>query len=102
MYNPLILPKFLTSDVQNKCIIYQLTDHLDNGSTTSCVYQAMKQVHYAKGDVVVEDIAKGTRDSVMFDVSNLHPMFPEQYGDQELIWYQNTTDIDEVVTLCVI
>lgn len=102
MYQPLTLPKFLTSDVKNKCIIYQLTDHLDDGRTTSCVYQAMKQVHYATGDVVVEDIEKGTREAVMFDVDNQYPMFPEQYGDQELVWHENTDDIDEVVALCVI
>lgn len=99
---PQPIPKFVSTEIMDQCVVYELSDILDDGYVTSCVFKAKKNIRKVESDFVVEDVKKGEGNAFVFDIKNSHMFFPDEYGEQDLVWYNDVDDIDEVVAICCI
>ena len=96
------LPSFCTSDVNDSCVIYQLTDSIQSLHSIEALYQAVKVVHYDGTDAIVED-PKGSDAKSMFLELRTGSLLPETNGDYDLTWYdEDGLDLDSIITMCAI
>ena len=98
------VPTFFTSDIDGQTFIYKLSGaYADNYSITA-VYIQVKQIHHddQKRDFVVEDVPQNKSKSIILETSLETPKFNDSYDGQELIWYDDYDDINDIITMCVI
>jgi hypothetical protein len=96
------LPKYFTSDVKEKCIIYELEQAINDGYSITAIYQPKKSISYDGSDSICEDVKCGSLHAVILEMKSDCDTYPESYKDQELTWFANFDNIDDVIVTCVL
>lgn len=94
-------PKYCTAEKNGLCIVFEKSAEIRNISNIECIFKPIKIIHYNGSNSVIEDST---------DV-NIQPLFlelrtgsllPEIYDDLELMWYEQDSSLEEILTLCTI
>lgn len=96
------IPMFFTSDIDGKTIIYKLNGVYDDGYTITAVYNQAKAIHTDGSDTISEDVSPSSAESFILETNSKNPFFNDTYKDQELVWFNGITEIDEVVAVCML
>lgn len=96
------VPMFFSSEVGNVIFIYQVDGVYDDGYTITAVYNQAKKLHIETTDCIVEDVSPHDNKSLILETNSKNPMFNDTHGEQELVWYEDITDINHVLAACMI